>query len=193
MSTNLEIEVKSKLSEDEYQKLLDGYKNQKTYIQTNYYLDDNLLTIRHKKCGLRVREKEGEFELTLKVPSGDGKIEINQQISNILFEKLQNGNIFPDGEIKQFLQGNFKAKIDEIHILGKLITTRTDITYNNSLISVDKSEYNGIIDYEIECEDSSKKSAKENLKDFLKKNGIKYRENKDSKLKRFLKSLNLCH
>lgn len=64
-----------------------------------------------------------------------------------------------------------------------------DIKYKTSLISIDKSEFNGIVDYEVECEDSSIKVAKKNLIDYLKENEVPYQENFISKLKRAKDSL----
>ena len=190
MSTNLEIEFKSKLLEEEYNSLLLKYSNQKSYSQTNYYIDDKNQSIINKKCGLRIREKEGCFELTLKVPSNDGKIEINQQISNEILKKFVNCNVFPGGEVKDFLTNNLKVKTDNLYVLGKLVTLRLDLNYKTSLISIDKSSYNSKIDYEIECEDTSIALAKNNLLDFLKENKIAYKQSSGNKLDRFLKTLN---
>ena len=191
MSTNLEIEFKSKLSKEEYNSLLLKYSNQKSYSQTNYYIDDKNQSIISKKCGLRIREKDGCFELTLKVPSNDGKIEINQQISNEIFKNLLNCNVFPIGEVNDFLTNNLKVKTDNLYVLGKLVTLRLDLNYKTSLISIDKSSYNSKIDYEIECEDTSITSAKNNLLDFLKENKIAYKQSSGNKLDRFLKTLKI--
>ena len=191
MSTNLEIEFKSKLLEEEYNSLLLKYSNQKSYSQTNYYIDDKNQSIISKKCGLRIREKNGCFELTLKVPSNKGKIEINQQISNEIFKNLLNCNVFPIGEVKDFLTNNLKVKTDNLYVLGKLVTMRLDLNYKTSLISIDKSSYNSKIDYEIECEDTSITSAKNNLLDFLKENKIAFKQSSGNKLDRFLKTLKI--
>lgn len=192
MSTNLEIETKCLLTKEEYGRLLSSINGLKTYIQTNYYIDDDSLSIHQQKCGLRIREKGDEFELTLKVPQDEGKLEINQQISNILFKKFLNCRDFPDGEVKQYLSEKLNIDVSKIYILGKLVTTRSDIGYRASLISIDKSSYNGKVDYEIEAENISLDTAKKDLKEFLNKNGIECRFSKKAKLKRFLQSLNLC-
>lgn len=190
MSTNLEIEFKSIITKEECDSLILKYLNQKPYSQTNYYIDDKNHSIISKKCGLRIREKEGDFELTLKVPSNDGKIEINQQISYKVFENLVNLNVFPEGEVKEYIINKLNLKVDEFYVLGKLTTLRLDLKYKTSLISIDKSSYNSIIDYEIECEDTSFNVARNNLLDFLKENKILYKESSGNKLDRFLKTLN---
>ena len=189
MSTNLEIELKSKLTKEEYEKLLNRFKNQKIYSQNNYYIDNKTLKISKSDCGLRVREKDGQFELTLKVPAKEGKVEINQQISNNLFEKLAKVKLFPDGEVKDYLEEKLGIKTSELSILGELKTERLDIHYCGALISIDKSIYNNITDYEIEIEDISLKEASKHLKQFLRENEIEYKKSPDTKLKRFIDTL----
>ena len=189
MSTNLEIEAKATLSKLEYDKLIANFKSNKIYEQVNYYLDTKSFEIRNKKCGLRIRTKQGENELTIKAPKGDGKLEINQQISNISLQNLLEKDLFPNGEVSEFITKELSIKTSDLKVLGKLVTYRLDIEYKSSLISIDKSLYNGIEDYEIECEDESLINAQTNLKEFLKKYQIPYHENKRSKLGRFLESL----
>lgn len=189
MSTNLEIEFKADLLKEDYESLLSNFDKSKIYRQVNYYIDDNKLSIRDAKCGLRVREKDNEFELTLKVTEKVGKTEINQQISDKMFENLAKSNYFPDGEVKQYLEEKLGIDTTAIHILGELVTDRLDINYKSSLISIDKSEYNSITDYEIECEDSSMENSQVNLLEFLAKYNIEYKKSHGGKLKRFLTTL----
>lgn len=191
MSKNLEIEVKAIINKEEYNALLKTYSRYKNYEQTNYYIDDKSLSIRKKKCGLRIREKCGDFELTLKYPFEDGKMEINQSISQKIFENCRDNNLFPAGEVSDYLTKELGIDINSLSMLGSLITFRCDIPYKTSLISIDRSLYNFREDFEIEVEDNSKEIAKKHLQEFLKKNGIEYRKSQGSKLKRFLDSLNL--
>ena len=185
MSTNLEIEAKALLTKAGYDKLIAHFGSENIYKQVNYYIDSDNKDIVSKKCGLRIREKDGDFEMTLKVPQSEGKLEINQQITDKLIKQF----VFPDGEIKNFLHDNFSIKIESLHILGSLETKRLDLKYKTSLISIDKSSYNGIVDYEIEAEDSSMDLAKKNLLDFLKDNEIEYKKSTGTKLKRFLNTI----
>ena len=65
MSTNLEIEVKALINEKDYLLLIKNFQKQ-TYVQINFYIDldkDKL----NKHLGLRIRYKNDEYELTLKV------------------------------------------------------------------------------------------------------------------------------
>ena len=106
---HLEIEFKMLLKENIFKKILSDYKNQikDSYQQTNYYLFHPLLE--KKKYSLRIREKKGHYELTLKRPSTIGLNELNidinkeikdaifnhQNINNEIFDILEKENIFP--------------------------------------------------------------------------------------------------
>lgn len=186
MSRNLEIETKALISEFDYHLLVNKYQ-EKRYVQINFYIDNQLRKL-DDKLGLRIRYKDRKYELTLKEDYQDGKLEINQLISLDDFTSFNKENIFPEGEVKDRL---IKLNIDisSLKIVGQLKTTRMDIRYKSSLISVDKSQYNGIIDYEVESEDSSKEAANKNIAQFLSLNDIKFKENKVSKLERFKASL----
>ena len=189
MSTNLELEIKSMRTKDDYEKLITLLGADKIYEQVNYYIDTKNRLLVSKNCGLRIRTKGDEIELTLKVPQGEGKLEINQQISNKQLKLMESKNIFPEGEIKHYIANVLGVKIDSLYILGKLITKRLDLPFKTSLLSIDESFYNGIYDYEIESEDNSIKHAKDNLLEFLKNNGIEFNQSQHNKINRFLNSL----
>ena len=105
---HLEIEFKMLLKENIFKKILSDYKNQikDSYQQTNYYLFHPLLE--KKKYSLRIREKKGHYELTLKRPSTIGLNELNidinkeikdaifnhQHINNEIFDILEKENIY---------------------------------------------------------------------------------------------------
>ena len=66
MSQNLEIEAKSMLDESNYLKLIKDHEKD-CYIQINYYIDTMHFDVHEKKLGLRIRLKDGAYELTLKI------------------------------------------------------------------------------------------------------------------------------
>ena len=96
------------IKENIFKKILSDYKNQikDSYQQTNYYLFHPLLE--KKKYSLRIREKKGHYELTLKRPSTIGLNELNidinkeikdaifnhQHINNEIFDILEKENIY---------------------------------------------------------------------------------------------------
>ncbi len=187
MSTNLEIEAKSMLDKVDYLKLIKG-REKDCYIQINYYIDTIHFDVHEKRLGLRIRLKDGKYELTVKIRQPEGKLEINQSITKNDFLAFKESNIFPSGEVKDALvkQG---INTEKLHIFTELKTTRLDVNYKSSLISIDRSEFNGITDYEIECEDTSMEVAKANLIEYLNKNEVPYNENFVSKLRRARDSL----
>ena len=187
MSKNIEIEVKSLIDEKSYLSLIKG-KEDKCYVQYNYYIDTPSFSLHEQKIGLRIRYKNNTYELTLKLRLNEGKLEINQDINERDFNSFRNDSVFPNGEVKTKLE-ELGFNVNQLRIFVLLKTTRLDVNYKTSLISIDKSEFNGITDYEVECEDSSMQSAKKNLIDYLKENEVPYQENFVSKLRRAKDSL----
>ena len=86
---HIEIEFKMLLDEKLFHQILKDYKEQITdsYQQTNYYLFHPELEKR--KYSLRIREKKGSYELTLKRPAKEGlkelNLDINQEIKEMIF------------------------------------------------------------------------------------------------------------
>ena len=185
----LEIESKSMLKKEEYFSLISAYKNIKKYKQINYYISSEEMLKKVKDFGLRIREKNHKFELTLKITEKVGKTEINQEITRKSLVNLKYFHKFPSGEISNFLIGNNICDVSKLHIIGKLVTIRKDIKIEDSLFSIDKSKYNGKIDYEIECENQSIEKAEKDLKNFLEKYNISYQKSEHNKLARFLNTI----
>ncbi len=186
MSTNIEIEAKVLLSKEDYLNLL-NLNLGKPYVQINYYIDNSSHSFT-KKYGLRIRYKNNKYEMTFKEDYSEGKLETNQIIDKDDFLLFKNNGIFIDGEIKNKLI-SLNIDINTLLIIGEMKTTRIDFPYNSSLLSLDKSEYNGLIDYELEAEDASLKMAKKNIVTFLENHDINFKFNRMSKLQRFVKSL----
>lgn len=186
MPTNLEIETKALISEKEYNHILSSCDN-KSYIQANYYIDDKNFSL-SKQYGLRIRFKNNKYELTLKISAEEGKLEINQNITENDFLNYKNNHIFPIGEVKNKLS-ELNIEINSLFIFGEIITTRTDINYNGSLISVDKSTYSNVTDYEVECESTSLIKANNDLKSFLKEKDVDFKINHLTKLARLIKTI----
>ncbi len=184
MSTIIEIESKAMLDETSYNLLTKGLPS---YKQENYYIDDKNIS-HYKDFGLRVRIKNNQHELTLKLNNGESKIEVNQDITKEDFINLKDKNIFPNGEVKNHLE-MLSINVKTLNIFASLTTYRTDIKYKTSLISIDKNEYLNKIDYEIECEDNDINISVNNLKEFLNKNMVLYKPNHVSKLERTINAL----
>jgi len=118
MSQELEIEFKNMVSETDFKRLVDTFQLQlgDFPVQHNHYFDTEAFLLKQAGCALRIREKNGMFELTLKEPATDGLLETNEKISCAVAETLLTGGAFPDGPVKQALQ-YFKKKMGSVFTL----------------------------------------------------------------------------
>lgn len=186
MSTNLEIEVKSNLSKEDYEKIIASFEHPRFQYQTNFYIDNSKFELSDLKLGLRIRQEKDFVELTMKVPSEEGRLEINQKLSPKEFENFLFNNEFPDGEIKRHLQEFYPKIAGDFSIFGTLHNQRITVELSDGEIAIDHFSYFDKEEYEIECESYSLENAKKVLKDYLKKFGIKYQKNTSTKLQRVI-------
>ncbi len=188
MSNAIEIEAKALIGEADYEKLRKIYKDHPSYTQTNYYIDDDSFLLRREGFALRVREKEGLYEMTLKTPLSQGLLEKNCPWSKATFDSFSKDGIFPEGDIKRFLT-MLDIDVASLKIKTSLTTCRIDVPYLNGKLSIDKNEYSGRVDYEVELEFNNMRDAESNLKDLLEKNGIKYSLSRKTKVERALDAI----
>jgi len=175
MQSNIEIEAKVLLSEEEYLTLikylhLERYKKIK---QTNHYVDSVDRKLKSNDIALRIRENE-DFILTLKTPLSEGLLEKNQTISWRDYSDLEEQGIFPNGDIKNFLEiCGFNTR--ELKVLASLTTYRIELELNEGILCLDENVYginNNKRDYELEIESTSMEKAKEAAKKILNEAGI---------------------
>ena len=100
MEKNLEIEYKMLLTEEVFHQLMNDFTGH-TYSQTNYYLTS--IELGALRYSLRIREKEGYYEMTLKTPAANGRMEHNLEITKEDLIMIQNGQM-PDNEITCLLK-----------------------------------------------------------------------------------------
>ena len=179
---NLEIEFKQLLSEEQFYRILEEYSayHQKTYYQTNFYLTHPILE--ERRISVRVRQKNDQYELTLKQPQRIGLLETNIDISQSQFDRIMNGE-FLDNEVFENLR---RMNVDYLDSDLYLTTRRCDIVLPEGLLSIDENEYLGKIDYELELEVDQYDKGVKFFKKFLEKYDIDYQENCDSKIKRLM-------
>lgn len=182
MDTNLEIEFKILLTATQYEQIVLDYqkeiKNQ--YIQTNYYLMHP--TLDEYQYMLRIRKKEGTYELTLKEPRPDGNLETNIPLSKEEANTLLNG-----GDIKNQITEKLSTlhiSLSDLNTDHSLTTIRSDIIFPIGVLSIDKNTYENTIDYELEFEVIDKEKGKLIFFDIIKKYNLSYQQNCPSKIKR---------
>lgn len=187
MSNAIEIEAKALINAQEYKKLVKAYSEYHRYTQTNYYIDNEDRDLGKEGIGLRIREKDGDFTLTLKTPLSQGLLEKNEPISQKVFEDFRDKGIFPKTDMVRFLT-MMGFDVNTLRIITYLTTDRIDVEYKEGLLSIDKNIYSGITDYEVELEYNSMEGAIQGMEEFFTSHGMVYVCNKANKVTRALRA-----
>lgn len=188
MSNAIEIEAKALVSQDDYRKLAKLFPDSPRYTQTNHYIDSDERILFKEGIALRIREKNDQYELTLKTPLSQGLLEKNCVITKQQFDDFKEKGIFPKGDTSRFLT-MLDIDIATLKILTSLTTDRIDVEYKGGLLSIDRNCYSGKTDYEVEFEYNNLGGAKKVLSDLFEENGIAYTFTKASKTRRAMEAL----
>lgn len=193
MPQNIEIEFKNLLTKEEFQKLQVFFhiNDQDFTKQVNYYFDTPDFLLKEKQSALRIREKNNQFQLTLKQPNEIGLLETNQALSKEEAHALLKTGTFPDGPVQTILTD---LQIDSNHLtnFGTLTTIRAETEYEGGLIVLDHSYYLNSDDYELEYEVSNIDSGKYIFEQLLKTQQIPVRKT-HNKIYRLLQLLKQQH
>ena len=177
MYTSLEIEFKTAINKDEYEKLIKLFNlENEVFVQTNYYFDTLNHSLINEHVILRIREKAHNIKLTSKTPQDIGTLE-----KHIILNK---------DEAYKMIKEGFDASIIGINKnvtnVATLTTHRATTPYKNGKLFFDKNTYYDITDYEIEFECDDEEKGKELFLEFLKEHNINYIK-MESKSKRAFK------
>jgi len=173
MKHEVELELKTIITQQQFEKLASFYQPLEFVEQHNYYyVTDDL-----SHYGFRVRVRNGEKLFTLKNYVNGTTYE---------YEKVFTGEIDDDPEIIDVL--------DQFHVqkpytlFGELITERA--VYDNGLAELcfDINHYNGLTDYELEYEVQQPHDHQKAFLEILAKADIEYIPSWASKYKRCLKT-----
>ena len=184
---HLEIEMKTLLNQEEYQKLQTHFSGVTPITQKNYYLDTPDFYLRHHKIAMRIRTFENRAELTIKIPQAVGNMEYNQALTIEEANHCLTECKLPQGLILDELLSRGVSPSDWI-VLGCLTTIRYEKETPIGLMALDQSEYFGIVDYELELEVEDGKQGSIDFHDFLQANEIHYKK-APSKLVRFIENM----
>ncbi|GAE37063.1 CYTH domain-containing protein [Halalkalibacter akibai] len=173
MSQEIEIEVKSMITKENYHELLKGFNltEADAIVQHNHYFETPSFSLKATGSGLRIREKKGIFTLTLKQPHEVGKLETHQVVSHDEWLNAKDNCILPDGKVMNQLR-NLKIPTDQLQFVGTLTTKRIEINYEEGQLCFDQSSYFDQIDYEIEFEGKTEHHAKSTLLQLLSSYGL---------------------
>ena len=184
---HLEIELKTLLKKDEYNRLKDQFTGVTPVLQKNYYIDTPDFELREKKVAMRIRTFEDWAELTLKVPQSVGNMEYNQKLQLKDTENYLSKEELPQGLVlDELAKHGIQSK--NWQVLGCLTTLRYEMQTTIGLMALDESQYFDMTDYELELEVENHEQGKQDFQQFLEENQISYQK-APSKLVRFVKSM----
>lgn len=151
----IENEFKIMLTEPQYEKVLSMFAWDSSALQVNHYYDTPELSLASLHITVRVREKCGRFFLQMKLPNGVdfSRVELEKELDGTPEElppELLNelaGEYFPEG---------FPA----VRRLGTLSTIRNVSRFSGGETDLDKSEYFGKTDHELEIEFTDESAAR---------------------------------
>ncbi|HGA0314921.1 TPA: CYTH domain-containing protein [Streptococcus agalactiae] len=188
--THLEIEYKTLLNKDEFNRLTSLFSHVQPITQTNYYFDTETFEMKAHRMSLRIRTLPNRAELTLKIPREVGNLEHNHGLT--LEEAkyiVKNGQFPEDTEIASLI---LEKGVDptKLVVFGQLTTTRREMETSIGLMALDSNIYADIKDYELELEVKQPKQGKRDFDQFLKENNInfKYAKSKVAKFSATLKN-----
>lgn len=162
MSKNREIEAKTLLHRETYQKIVNDFPVKSDFVQENYYFDtpDKLLKKHH--ISLRIRIYSDHAEQTMKVPDPNPVqrnyhevIEINDNLTHAQAKELVAKKHFAfHGNIGQYLTAHFAKEQDALSLFTWSKTRR--ILMNGPQyceLTLDATSYpDGYEDFELEIE-----------------------------------------
>lgn len=167
--THLEIEFKTLLDFNTYQRLKDMYFSDSALIsQNNIYVDTDAFEIRAQYMMLRLRVINGLYMMTLKKPVSGGILEFDGTIE---VPKDNNFSGVVPSEIREQLTLH-GIDVDDLKIQGELHTERFETRVNAGLLVLDKSTYLDVVDYELEFEADAFERGQAYFKQFLVDNDI---------------------
>ncbi|WP_164669455.1 CYTH domain-containing protein [Virgibacillus doumboii] len=189
MAQEIEIEYKNLLTESEFNRVLDSLPfPEETQTQTNHYFETADFSLKENGCALRIREKNGIFTLTLKEPHDTGLLETHDTLSEQEAHDWITGRFVPKKHTSKQLAAK-DISLDDLTYLGSLVTDRRELKYDNVLLVLDYSTYNGTSDFELEMEAASEEIGREAMRKVLEKFSIEKRQT-PNKIQRFFESKN---
>lgn len=152
----IENEFKVILTREQYETLLAFYDWDRVIEQTNYYYDTPELTLSDRHITCRVRKIGEDCFLQIKLPNG-------RDYSRIELEKKLGAEV--PGELSAELLNDLAGEraeppLPDVRLLGALSTTRGVKRFEGAEIDLDKSEYFGKTDYELEIEFTDEAAAR---------------------------------
>lgn len=179
MTKNVEIEAKNLVTKEQFEQLCHIFSIGPKLFQkqTNYYFDTNDFLLKEKLTALRIREKNEQYELTLKQPLEVGLLETNETITSQEARLMIERHIVPEGEVKRIIQSLIDK--EPLQLVGQLVTERAEIYYKGGTLVFDKSTYFNHTDYELEYEGTDEVHVENTFSQLLREHNIERRPAKN--------------
>ena len=185
--THLEIEYKTLLTKDEFNRLNNQFSHVAPVTQTNYYFDSENFDMKANRMSLRIRTLPNRAEITLKIPKEVGNLEYNYNLSVADAKEIIKSGKFPDVDFLNLIEEN-GVKLSSLKNFGSLTTTRRETMTKIGLMALDSNQYAGIKDYELELEVENAEQGKKDFDNFLAEHTIDFKY-ANSKVARFSATL----
>ena len=187
MKKDIECEERMMIDESQYNSFMNeysGYQNASVTNQTNYYFDDEDLSLKNAHRVLRIRMMDnGKYELTMKIKgiNESGDIELNNPLNEkealAIISTINFNNDVIEKEIN-------KITSKPIRLITSLFTKRLEVEFNDHLLVIDKNEYSSIVDYDVEVEANTMLEAKKWILYYAEKFSCEYKKHYVSKSRR---------
>ncbi len=148
MKSTAEKEFKVVIDENVYKIIDQMFSWDEEISQNNYYYGDAKTFTNAYDSTIRIREKNGEFHLQIKIPiKKENSLHIKKEFDREVYNV---GKIIHRDELSKLTELSFDK---DVYLLGKLSTRRKIcLQYANVQICLDKNKYLGCEDYELEIE-----------------------------------------
>lgn len=165
MSKHREIEAKTLLSKEVYQKITNSFQVKNNFIQENYYFDTPKDFLKKHNISLRIRIYADHAEQTMKMPDPNPVqknfhevIEINDNLTREKAKELiEQKHVIFQGNIGEYITNHFTSEQNKLSIFTWSKTRR--ILMNgpeNCELTLDATSYpDSYKDYELEIENTN--------------------------------------
>lgn len=187
MQQEIEIEFKHMLTKDQFDAIYNNFPFTKNpIVQTNHYFETNNQDLIQKKCALRIREINGTYTSTFKEPHPDGILETHDSLSTHMFDTWINDQVTHTPNVASRLAAH-AVPLQDIHSIGALTTARYTYQTEHLEYVLDRSSYNGIVDYELEIESVTFDQGNEAYQHIVQQFNLQ-KEQPITKIERFLQT-----
>lgn len=184
---HLEIEYKTLLTKDEFNRLNSQFSHVTPITQTNYYFDSINFDMKANHMSLRIRTLPHHAELTLKIPKEVGNLEYNHTLSVPKAKEIVKTGKLPDVDFLTLIEDR-GIRRSTLKNFGSLTTIRRETMTKIGLMALDSNQYADIKDYELELEVTDAEQGKKDFDQFLSDHAIDFKYAK-SKVARFSATL----